>query len=121
MTLPQIISRNTPQVIGTNIQVTANETTIGTTVTTLYTVPAAKVALITSYLVRFTSFGGNADMHVNARASRIRFATVVDAAAVESAGGGIRLAATETLTLTGDSGSDNGSAIVLISLKELPA
>lgn len=121
MTLPQIISRNLPQVIGTNIQVTVNPTTIGTTVTTLYTVPAAKVAEVTSYLVRFSSFGANSNLRVNARAQRIRNATVVDLAAVESAGGGIRLAATETLTLTGDSGSDNGSAVVLISLKELPA
>jgi len=122
MTLPQIIARNQIQSLAQNVQADGNPSTIGSTTTiTMYTCPAGKVALVTSLLVRFTGLGGNTSVFVNARALRLREATATEASMIESAGQGIRLEATETITLTGDNGADNGSAFFVVSVVELPA
>jgi len=122
MTLPQIISRNQKQSLLQNIQSDGNPTTIGTTAVVLYTCPAGKVALVTGLQVRFTGLGANTSLFVNARGRRLREDTTgTEASMVESAGQGIRLEATETITLTGDSGSDNGDGFFVLSIAELPA
>jgi len=123
MALPQIISRNQKQSLLQNVQDDGNPSTIGSgTTITMYTCPAGKVALVTSLLVRFTGLGGNTSLFVNARVRRLREDTTgTEASMVESAGQGIRLEATETITLTGNNAADNGSAFFVISVAELPA
>jgi len=122
MALPVIVSRNQKQALPQNVQADGNPVTIGSTTTiTIYTCPTGKVALVTNFLVRFTGLGGNTSLFVNARGRRLRETTVTETTMVESAGQGIRLEATETITLTGNNSADNGSAFFVFSGEELPA
>jgi len=121
MAIATLTPRNQPQVLGSNVQADGNPNTIGTTAVVVYTCPAGKQCLVTNYQVRFSSFGANTSMFVNARLRRMREALTVEQTMVESVANGIRLAAGETLTLTGNSGSNNGSAFFIFSGTELPA
>jgi len=122
--LLDIISKNISQTIKANVQADGNPVTIGTTPVIIYTCPAGKSCLVISYLTRVTSFGGNTFYFVNARDRRLRRARSADGEEInmiESASGGIRLAAGETISLSGNSGSNNGSAFFVFTGQELPA
>jgi len=117
-----LVSRNIKQAVTQNRQADGNPTTIGSTTTiTMYTCPAGKVAIVTDLQVRFTGLGANTSLFVNARLRRLREDTTgTEANMVQSAGQGIRLAATETITLTGNNAGDNGSAFFIATITELP-
>jgi len=121
MAIASLISRNTKQVLSANVQSNGNPTTIGTTPVVVYTCPTGKACLVTSYVTRFTGAGSNTGLFVNARGVRLRESTDPNEAAFEDARNGIRLAAGETITLSGDSGSNNGSAFFIFTGTELPA
>ena len=114
-------ARNQTQKVGPNVQGSGNPNTIGTTPFVLYTCPAGKVALVTSFKARFTGFGAGTEGYVRAKGQRLRETTVVETAMIESAGNGIRLVATETIDLSGDSGANNESAFFDFNVQELPA
>jgi len=118
MGLPQIISRNLAQVIDSNISVNDSTLIIGTTVVVLYTVPAGKVATIKSLITRMSSLGANTVIQLQVDGNLVKRLTAVETVATDSAGGGIRMAAGEVIRYVGDSGSDNGAANWLISVRE---
>jgi len=122
MALPVIVSRNIKQKLAQNVEADGNPTTIGATSTiTIYTVPANKVCLVTNLLFRVTGLGNGTDMQLVAKGRRLRESTATETSMTESAGQGILLRATETLTITGDAAGDNGSAFFVFSGAELPA
>jgi len=121
MALPKVITRNQIQVLDVNIQNEGNPTTIGTTPFVLYTCPAGKVALVKSLKARFTGFGAGTLGNVRAKAFILRQTTATETVMIESAGNGIRLIATETIDLHGDSGADNESAFFDVTVQELSA
>jgi len=118
MALPQIISRNLAQVANSNVLVNATSTIIGTTAVTLYTVPAGKIAQINSLITRVSGMGANTAISLNVEGNIVKRVTASEDLGNDSAGGGIRLVATDVITFTGNSGSDNGAAGWLISIKE---
>lgn len=121
MALPQVISRNLAQVANSNVLVNASSTIIGTTAVTLYTVPAGKVAMINSLITRISGMGANTAISLTVEGNIVKRVTASETTSVESAGGGIRLVATDVISFSGDSGSDNGAAGWLISIKEFDA
>jgi len=122
MALPVIVSRNQKQVLAQNVEADGNPTTIGaTSIITIYTVPTGKVCLVTNLLFRVTGLGNGTDMQLNAKLRRLREATATETSMVESAGQGILMTAGDTVTITGDAASDNGSAFFIFSGEELPA
>ena len=123
MTLPSIISRNQIQV-NSDITIKGNENTIGSTVTTLYTVPASKKTVIKSGAARFVSGGANALLEVLVGGERVHRQTAAPSPPVLQdipTIKGMTLEAAETIQLQGDSGSNNGSMNFSFTLTELPA
>ena len=121
MALPVVVSRNQIQVLDVNVQNEGNPNTIGTTPFVLYTCPSNKVALVKSIKVRFTGFGAGTTGNVRAKGNILRTTTSTETVMIESAGNGIRLVATETVDLNGDSGSNNESAFFDVTIQELSA
>jgi len=121
MTLPQVISRNISQKI-TNQSLNGNSNIVGTTVVTLLTVGAGKKVEIIGIANRYISGGANTNMDIILGGRRLRRASSADTNLVDiPQGKGQVLIATETITLLGDSGSDNGSMDYMISFRETPA
>ena len=123
MTLPSIISRNQIQT-NSDITIKGNENTIGSTVTTLYTVPTGKKTIVKSGAARFVSGGANALLEVLVGGERVHRETaapnppiLIDIPTIK----GMTLEAAETIQLQGDSGSNNGSMNFSFTLTELPA
>ena len=120
MTLPRIISRNTIQTIPEK-SLKGNSNVIGTTFVTLYTVPSNQKAVIIKAGARFISGGANTNLRLNIGGERMYNQTVADTQMVDiPAASGQALDAGDTITLSGDSGSDNGSMNYYITYKELP-
>ena len=123
MTLPSIISRNQAQV-NSDITIKGNENTIGSTVTTLYTVPAGKKTVVKSGAARFVSGGANALLEVLVGGERVHRETAAPSPPILQDIGtikGMTMEAAETIQLQGDSGSNNGSMNFSFTLTELPA
>ena len=123
MTLPSIISRNSVQV-NTDQSVGGNENTIGTTVITLYTVPANKKAILKSAAARFVSGGANTNLDVVIATQRVFRETAAPSPPVLQDIPNVKgmiLTAGQTITLVGDSGSNNGSMSFFFTFTELPA
>jgi len=120
MALPQIISRNISQKI-TNQVLNGNENSIGTTVITILTVGTGKKIEILGIANRYVSGGGNTNMDIIIGGQRLRRASSADSNLVDiPQGKGQVLTAAQTITLEGDSGSDNGSMNFMISYRETP-
>ena len=120
MGLPQIISRNTINVIPDQ-SASGNPNTIGTTPFVLYTVPTGSKAILKTFLFRSTGFGAGTDMQAVANGI-ILLDTTTQATAMENAlSSPVILAAGQTVTLKGDSASNNESAFFFITFQELPA
>jgi len=123
MALPTVVSRNAAQKI-LDQSVLGNENTIGTTVTTLYTVPTGKKAKITAAAARFVSGGANTNLDVLIAGERVFRESAAPSPPVLQDIPNIKgavLVAGETITLVGDSGSDNGSMNFAFTFTELPA
>ena len=123
MTLPSIISRNSVQV-NTDQSVSGNENTIGTAVITLYTVPANKKAILKSAAARFVSGGANTNLDILIAGQRIFRETAAPSPPVLQDIPNVKgmvLIAAQTITLVGDSGSNNGSMNFFFTFTELPA
>ena len=121
MALPRISPRNQTQRIAEQ-SLKGNENTIGTTVITLYTVPTNKKARIVAASVRFISGGANTNLRLNMGGERMSNRTSADPEQVDLPQClNKELDAGDTITLSGDSGSDNGSMNFFITFVELPA
>lgn len=123
MGLPQIIARNASQVTG-DTSIKGNRNTVGTTVIDLYTVPAGKKAIIKGASARFVSGGANTLLQVLVAGERVFRETSAPSPAVLQDIPNVKgmvLLAGETISLSGDSGSDNGSMNFLFTFQELPA
>jgi len=100
----------------------SNSSVVGTTVVTLLTVAANRKVEIIGIANRAVSLGANLVLDINIGGRRLRRATVIEANLVDlPQGRGQMLSAGQTITLTGDSGSDNGSIDFMISFRETPA
>ena len=123
MTLPQLVSRNQTQGIQEQ-SLKGNENTIGTTVITLYTVPSSKKAVLKSAGARFVSGGANTNLDVLMAGQRIFRETAAPSPPVLQDIPNVKgmvLTAGQTITLVGDSGSNNGSMNFFFTFTELPA
>ena len=123
MTLPSIISRNSVHV-NTDQSVGGNENTIGTTVITLYTVPTNQKAILKSAAARFVSGGANTNLDVVIGNQRVFRETAAPSPPVLQDIPNVKgmvLTAAQTITLVGDSGSNNGSMNFFFTFTELPA
>jgi len=119
----KLVVRGTSQV-NTDQSIGGNRTTIGTTVITLYTVPANKKAIIKSAAARFVSGGANTLLDVDMAGQRIFRETAAPSPPVLQDIPNVKgmvLVAAETIELSGDSGSDNGSMNFFFTFTELPA
>ena len=87
----------------------------------MYTCPANKTAKIVSFKYRATGFGAGTEMNARAKGQKLSTQTALPSSMEEVAGNGIRLVATETIDLNGDSGANNESAFFDITVQELPA
>ena len=120
MVLPQIISRNTINVIPDQSN-SGNPTTIGTTPFVLYTVPAGRKAILKTFVFRATGFGAGTTMQAVANGINLLDTSSTSNTMVNALVSSIILAAGQTVTLKGDSGSNNESAFFFITFQELPA
>jgi len=121
MALPVIVSRNQVNTIPDQAA-SGNPTTIGTTPFVIYTVPTGQKAILKSFVFRPTGFGAGTDMNANVASRRMRVETATSLVMLDAiAGAQLTLVAGDTVTLDGDSGSDNESAFFFISFVELPA
>ena len=123
MTLPSIISRNSVQV-NTDQSVGGNSTIVGTAVVTLYTVPANKKAILKSAAARFVSAGANTNLDLVIATQRVCRETAAPSPPVLQDIPNVKgmvLTAGQTITLIGDSASNNGSMNFFFTFTELPA
>jgi len=100
-----------------------NRNDIGTTVITLYTVPAGKKARIIGATRRFISGGANTLLDIDMGGERVVRDTAVPSPPIDQDIPTVKnmvLVAGETIELSGDSGSDNGSMNFWITYEELP-
>jgi len=104
----------------TNFQ---TNTVVGTTPRIIYTCPVGKTAKIENLAVRTVSYGGNTLMNTLVDGNRVRrtvsAAVDTDLVQVSQALNAV-LTAGQTISLTGDSGSDNGSMDTLTVVRETP-
>jgi len=84
-------------------------------------VPSNQKAVIIKAGARFISGGANTNLRLNIGGERMYNQTVADVQMVEiTSATGQELDAGDTITLSGDSASDNGSMNYYITYKELP-
>jgi len=117
----KVTSLSQTQKITTQV-LNSNSAVVGTTVVTLLTVAANRKIEIIEISNRAVSFGANTVMDINLAGRRLRRASSADTNLVDiPQGKNQMLSATQTITLSGDSGSDNGSIDYMISYRETPA
>jgi len=106
----------------TDQSLNGNSVLVGTAAVILLTVATGKKIEIIEISNRAVSFGGNTVMDINIGGRRLRRTTAADLNLVDIPQGKNQvLAAAETITLSGDSGSNNGSIDFMISFRETPA
>ncbi len=121
MALPIVISRNQVNVIPDK-SASGNPNTIGTTPFVLYTVPTGFKTLLKAFLYRPTGFGAGTKMQPVVAGSNLRDDSSTSTVMFDCLSGAtLLLNASETITLKGDSGSNNESAFWFITFQELPA
>ena len=117
------VARNVSQKIQEH-SIKGNRNTIGTTVIVLFTVAAGKKVIIKSAAQRFVSGGANTFLQIligGERVSRETAAPVPPVLQDIPTAAGKQLNAGDTIVLSGDSGSNNGSMNFFITFVELPA
>jgi len=120
MALARLVPRNTVQSVGEEVTKEGRVTVAGTG---LYTVPAAKVARVTSITALVDTVGADATY----ACSIIRGANNRPVGSMQAAGGvsvftGIMLLqAADIITNVGDSGSTNGTIDMTATIKEFDA
>jgi len=116
-----LIAKNASQK-SNDLSFNATKTNVGTTPVVVYTVPAGQQAVVTTYLWQANGFGSGTEVYANLANLRMDEETVIQSVFRSVLAGSFAgIKAGETITISGNGGSNNSTVKYLITVKESPA
>jgi len=105
-----------------DISFSGNRTDVGTTPVVIYTCPTGQKARVTTFLWRPNGFGSGTEVFANVAGLRMDAETVIQTVFRSVLqGSDVGIEAGDTITLSGDGGSNNSTVLFFVTVLESPA